>query len=71
MTTTFLILNIVLALIAMGSVGAMLYLSHNLPTSAPNSDELWGTDDAWVASDPLPLRQVVDHEQEQEIARAA
>ena len=64
MTTTFLILNPLLALIAIGAVGALVVLAHRLPSSAPHDDATWGTDgDPWVPSDPLPLRQLAAHEQ--------
>jgi hypothetical protein len=72
MTPTFLILNLVLALVAIGAVGGMLVLAHRLPSSAPHNDESWGAGgDPWVASDPLPLRQLASHEDERALERAA
>jgi hypothetical protein len=71
MTTTFLILNIVLALFAIGAVLGLITLAHRVPSSAPMSDESWGRDDQWVPSDPLPFRQLTVHEQDRETRRAA
>jgi hypothetical protein len=72
MTTTFLILNLVLALLAVGAVGGLVLLAHRLPWSAPHDDASWGTDgNPWVPSDPLPLRQLAGHEHERALERAA
>ena len=71
MTTTFLILNIVLALFAIGAVLGLVVLAHRVPSSAPMSDESWGRDDQWVPSDPLPFRQLAVHEQHRELQHAA
>jgi hypothetical protein len=64
MTTTFLIINLLLALVAIAAVGGLVVLAHRLPSSAPHNDASWGTDgDPWVPSDPLPLQQLASHEQ--------
>jgi hypothetical protein len=71
-TTLFLTLNIVLGLLVIGAVAALVHLAHRLPSSAPHSDESWGTGgDPWVASDPLPFRQLVEHEHDRAAERAA
>jgi hypothetical protein len=71
MTTTFIILNSLLALVAVGAVYALVLLAHRLPTAAPHHDESWGVDRQRVPSDPLPLHQVTVDEDEREYARAA
>jgi hypothetical protein len=72
MTTTFIIINLILALIALGSVYGLVLFAHRLPSSAPHHDESWGTaGDPWVPSEPLPLHQVTVDEDEREQARAA
>jgi hypothetical protein len=72
MTTTFLILNLLLALVAIGAVLGLVWFAHRLPSAAPLSDESWGTGgDPWVPSDPLPFRQLANHEQDAAAQRAA
>jgi hypothetical protein len=73
MTPTILItVNVVLGALTIAAVAALVRLAHSLPTSAPHSDEQWGTcGDPWVVSDPLPLRQLLRHEDERALARAA
>ena len=72
MTTTYIVLNLVLALITIAAVGGLVYLAHQLPSRAPHSDESWGTNgDPWVPSDPLPFRQLATHEQDRAAERAA
>ncbi|HVU76028.1 MAG TPA: hypothetical protein VHC67_00500 [Gaiellaceae bacterium] len=71
MTTPFIILNLVLALIALGAVLGLVVVAHRLPDSAPHSDESWGTEGARIPSEPLPLRQVSEHADERDAARAA
>lgn len=72
MSNTLLItVNASLGLIAIAAVAALTYLAHHLPASAPHSDELWGTGgNPWVVTDPLPFRQLVEHENENERALA-
>jgi hypothetical protein len=72
MTTPFIILNLVLALIALGAVFGLVVFAHRLPDSSPHSDASWGTEgDPWVPSEPLPLRQIAEHADERDAARAA
>lgn len=73
MTTTLIITsNAILGLLVIAAVGALVHLAHRLPATAPHSDESWGTHgDPWVVSDPLPLRQLVAHENKRELSRAA
>ena len=72
MTTPFIILNLVLALTALGAVLGLVFFAHRLPDSAPHSDVSWGNEgDPWVPSEPLPLRQVSDHADERDSALAA
>jgi hypothetical protein len=72
MTTTFIILNVILAVAAVAAVHALVVLSHRLPASAPHHDELWGTGgDPWIPSDPLPLHQVSTLDDDREQVRAA
>jgi len=62
-TTAILTVNLILTVLVLAAVAAVVYLAHHLPSSAPRSDDSWGTGgDPWVASDPLPLRQLADHE---------
>lgn len=71
-TTILLTVNIVLGLLAIAAVAALARLAHRLPSSAPHSDEQWGTGgDPWVASDPLPFRELARHEDERAVERAA
>lgn len=61
--TAILTVSAILAILVFIAVAAVAYLAHHLPSSAPRSDESWGTSgDPWVASDPLPLHQLVAHE---------
>jgi hypothetical protein len=72
MTPTILItVNSILGAITLAAVAALVRLAHRLPTSAPHSDEQWGTAASFVPSDPLPLRQLVRHEDERALSRAA
>ena len=73
MTPTLLLtVNIVLGVLTIAAVAALVRLAHVLPTSAPHSDESWGTEgDPWVPSEPLPLRQISEHADERDAARAA
>lgn len=74
MTPTILLtVNIVLGVLTIAAVAALVRLAHVLPTSAPHSDEQWGSGDSFVPSDPLPLRQLTRHEDARgrELARAA
>jgi len=70
--TLIIALNLVLSLIVIAAVGGLVVLAHRLPSSAPHSDESWGTNgDPWVPSDPLPFRQLATHEQDRAAERAA
>jgi hypothetical protein len=73
MTTTLLLtINIVLGTLTIVAVAGLVHLAHHLPSSAPHSDETWGIGgDPWVASDPLPFRQLASHESERELQRVA
>ncbi|MBA3841847.1 MAG: hypothetical protein H0X39_04380 [Actinobacteria bacterium] len=73
MSTTLIITSdAILGLLVIAAVAALVHLAHRLPETAPHSDETWGIQgDAWVASDPLPLRQLAAHEDERELQRAA
>jgi len=73
MTNTLLItLNASLAVLAVLVVARLVALAHRLPSSAPHHDALWGNGgNPWVPSDPLPLAQLVAHEHDRELARAA
>lgn len=71
-TTTLLIVNSILGLLTIAAVAALAHLAHHLPSSAPHSDEQWGTGgDPWVVSDPLPFRELSAHEEERALERAA
>jgi hypothetical protein len=71
-TSTLLIVNSILGILAVAAVAALARLAHRLPTAAPHSDSSWGTaGDPWVVSDPLPFRELADHEDERVLERAA
>lgn len=70
--TTFIIMNLFLALATFAAVAAVVRLAHRLPSAAPLSDERWGTGgDPYVPSQPLPLHQVSAHEDERALELAA
>jgi hypothetical protein len=72
MTTTYTIVNLCLAVLALAAVAGLVRLAHRLPETAPLSDERWGTGgDPYVPSEPLPVRQVAEHEDERAVALAA
>jgi hypothetical protein len=72
MTTTYTIVNLCLAVLALAAVPGLVRLAHRLPETAPLSDERWGTGgDPYVPSEPLPVRQVAEHEDERAVALAA
>ena len=72
MTTPFIIVNLLLALVALGAVGGLVWFAHRLPDSAPDSDATWGIGgDPWVPSEPLPLREIAEHADQRDAARAA
>jgi hypothetical protein len=72
MTTTFITVNLFLALLALAAVAGLVRLAHRLPETSPLSDERWGTGgDPYVPSEPLPLHQVAEHEDERALALAA
>jgi hypothetical protein len=72
MTTTYIIVNLFLALAAFAGVGILVRLAHRLPQKAPLSDHRWGTGgDPYVPSEPLPLHQVAEHEDERALVLAA
>jgi hypothetical protein len=71
-TTTIVTVNALLSVLVLASVAAIVRLAHRLPETAPHHDEAWGrSGDPFVASDPLPLRQVARHEAERALALAA
>ena len=64
--TTIVTMNLLLSAYIVAAV------AHRLPETAPHHDEQWGGGgDPWVGSDPLPLHQIVRHETERALARAA
>jgi hypothetical protein len=70
--TTIVSMNLALSAFVVAAVAGLIVLTHRLPASAPAHDASWGRGgDPWVASDPLPLAQVVAHETEREYQRAA
>jgi hypothetical protein len=72
MTTTYIIVNLCLAAFALSAVAGLVRLAHRLPETVPQSDERWGTGgNPYVPSEPLPMRQVADHEDERAVAIAA
>lgn len=71
-TSTLLIVNSILGLLTIAAVAALVRLAHRLPNAAPHSDVAWGTTgDPWVASDPLPFRELAEHEDERALQLAA
>jgi hypothetical protein len=72
MTTTYIIVNLCLAVLAFAAVAGAVRLAHRLPEAAPLDDERWGTGgDPYVPSEPLPLHQVAEHEDDRAVALAA
>jgi hypothetical protein len=73
MTNTLIIaLNASFSILVLFAVGGLVALAHRLPSSAPHHDPLWGNGgNPWVPSGPLPLAQLVAHEHERGLARAA
>ena len=73
MPTTYVILvNVILDLLVIGGLGRVMLLARRLPATAPHRDESWGLGgDPWIASDPLPVVELVTHEYERQRARAA
>lgn len=70
--TTIIVLNASLAGLVVLAVAHLVALAHRLPNLAPHHDSGWGLGgDPWVASDPLPLVQLVAHESAQQLRRAA
>ena len=70
--TTLLIINAVFMFLTVASVYVVAYLAHRLPDSAPADDRTWGfSGNPVVPSEPLPFKQVDEHETERELARAA
>ena len=71
-TSTLIIVNFALSTLAILGVAGLVRLAHRLPSAAPHEDESWGrSGDPWVESDPLPLRELITHESERELLRAA
>lgn len=71
-TTTFILVNLFLALGLAAALAAAVRLAHRLPDAAPLDDTRWGTGgDPFVPSEPLPLHQVAEHEDERVLALAA
>jgi hypothetical protein len=73
MPITYVILaNVLLDSLAIAGVARVMLLARRLPAVAPHQDESWGLGgDPWIASDPLPVRELVRHEYERERERAA
>ena len=70
--TTIVLVNLLLSILVLAAVGGLVHLAHRLPDTAPDDDETWGTrPDAWIASAPLPLHQIVRHEASRALALAA
>lgn len=69
---TLIALNLFLGLFVGLAVAGLVALAHRLPAVAPHHDELWGQGgNPWVASEPLPLAQLVAYEQDRELTLAA
>jgi hypothetical protein len=72
MTTTYIIVNLCLAVLTFAALASIVRLAHRLPARAPLNDERWGTGgDPYVPSEPLPLHQVAAHEDDRAFALAA
>jgi len=73
MPITYVILvNIILDALVVAGLSRVMLLSRRLPAAAPHQDESWGLGgDPWIASDPLPIVELVTHEYERERERAA
>lgn len=70
--TTFIISNLLLSLLAFAAVAIAVRIARRLPESAPVSDDRWGTGgNPHVTSEPLPLLQVAEHEDERALTLAA
>jgi hypothetical protein len=71
-TTTIILVNLILSLLALAAVGGLVRLAHRLPDAAPADDEDWGKQtDYRVTSTPLPLEQIARHDAERALALAA
>lgn len=72
MTTTYIIVNLCLAVLTFAALAGIVRLAHRLPARAPLDDERWGTGgDPYVPSEPLPLYQVAEDEDDRAVALAA
>jgi hypothetical protein len=73
MPITYLILvNAVLDVLVITGLSRVMLLARRLPVAGPHQDESWGLGgDPWIASDPLPVVELVTHEHKRERARAA
>ena len=73
MPITYVILvNVILGVLVIAGLSRVMLLARRLPTAAPHQDESWGLGgDPWIASDPLPVVELVTHEYERDRARAA
>lgn len=70
--TLITLLNAALGTMVLVTIAGAITLAHRLPTTAPHHDHSWGMHgDPWVISDPLPEAQLVAHEYEQQLERAA
>jgi hypothetical protein len=73
MPITYVILvNVILDVLVLGGLSRIMLLARRLPAAAPHQDESWGLGgNPWIASDPLPVVELVAHEYERERERAA
>lgn len=73
MPITYVILvNVILDALVVAGLSRVMLLARRLPAAAPHQDESWGLGgDPWIASDPLPVVELVTHEYERERERAA
>jgi hypothetical protein len=67
--TYLILLNVILDVLAITGLSRVMLLARRLPAVAPHQDESWGLGgDPWIASDPLPVVELVRHEHERERA---
>ena len=73
MPITYVILvNVILGVLVIAGLSPVMLLARRLPAAAPHQDGSWGLGgDPWIASDPLPVVELVRHEYERERERAA
>ena len=64
--------NLLPSLLAFAALAAAVRLAYRLPESAPADDHRWGSGgDPYVPSEPPPLHQVAEDEDERALALAA